>query len=53
MREYFIRTLGEWLLNLEDKVDHAPRVIIYVLAGYWDSSEKIQQLAFEIIEKAG
>lgn len=33
VRSAFIRTVGDWLLNLPDHVDHEPRLVPYIVSG--------------------
>jgi len=37
----FYKCCGDWMTHLDDKYDHHPRVICYVLTGLFDTNEDI------------
>jgi hypothetical protein len=41
VREMFIRSIGDWAINLADRYDHHPRIIPYILSGLFDRSQNI------------
>lgn len=49
-RETFYYVLEDWILNLEDREDHYPKLFPYLLSGLFDSSESIQSLTIEILD---
>jgi hypothetical protein len=53
VRDFFIRTLGDWLISLPDKVDHEGRLAPYMVSGLFDLDEEVRQTAYELIEEIG
>ena len=68
VREMFIRSIGDWIINLEDRFvlsnliffskficrfDHYSRFIPYLLSGLFDRMDEIQTTAYEVIEECG
>ena len=53
VRETFYKTLANWLLKLEDRVDHEGRIIPYMLSALNDPNDDIKDLAFELLEEMG
>ena len=53
VREFFIRCLGDWLIELPDRYDHEGRLVPYLLSGTFDSDEETRQTALDIIEEIG
>lgn len=49
----FLRCAGDWITELEDKYDHHPRLIPYVLSGLFDPHPEIRSMCFEILQDAG
>lgn len=53
VREGFIRRVGEWCMELEDRWDHHPRLVPYLLSGVFDEEEEVREAAWEVVEEYG
>ncbi|GAQ86393.1 hypothetical protein KFL_002860170 [Klebsormidium nitens] len=53
VRREFLATLGDWLLNLPERMDHETRLLPYVLSAFSDDNPSIQLEAFELMEAIG
>jgi len=53
VREFFIRCLGDWLIDLPDRYDHEPRLVPYIVSGLFDPDDEIKISTYEIIEEIG
>ncbi|CAM6092267.1 unnamed protein product [Calypogeia fissa] len=53
VREQLLVTVASWLCELPERKEHDCRLIPYMLTGFTDENPKIQDLAFDLMEKVG
>ncbi len=53
VRETFVRRVGEWCMELEDRWDQHPRLVPYLLSGVFDGEKEVREAAWEVVEEYG
>lgn len=53
VRQEFLDVVGGWLTNLNERLDHEPRLLPYVLSGLADPVASIQESALEWVRVLG
>ena len=53
VREKFMKCVHFWVCRLDDKYDHHPKLVPYVLSGLFDEEPVIREIALQTLEEIG
>ena len=53
VRKVFVETVGDWLVNLHERVEHQPRLLPYVLGGLCDDIASVREAHWAWLTRAG
>lgn len=53
VRLEFINAAGDWLLHLDERIDHQGRLLPYLITGLTDTHADVQQRALALLEEIG
>lgn len=53
VRLEFINAAGDWLLHLDERIDHQGRLLPYLMTGLTDTHPEVQQRSLALLEEIG
>eukprot|EP00892_Ulva_mutabilis_P010543 jgi/Ulvmu1/7861/UM004_0092.1 len=53
VRLEFMGAIGDWLLHLDERIDHQGRLLPYLITGLTDTSPQVQERSLQLLEEIG